>query len=285
VGVRALADDGRRLAEFTNEALPLLDGDHRNELMFLLLKHGVAGAAAYMDKIVVHLDTNELRCKNCGQPYYHNETTCEQCGQEDVTRNIDSHSLPPPFSHKGVPSGITPEAPKTGYVRRPFFIDHLNRLTGRIKREIPDDVYTLVYTEAKKRNYTQLNRQQVRNILAACRRADMYDCDIFIAFQFNGVPPPEFSGDQLNTLISMFEDVEDAFAKCPMEIKRRDSMIGYYYLIYKFCHLLSWDEYLPYIQMPKKPTYQMYDRIWQWICLNRTKEPLWTYYKTELVED
>jgi hypothetical protein len=277
-----LANDGLRLAQFTMEALPLLHGDYRNELMMLLAKH--TGTSNYDDKVVIVTDTHVLHCPNCKAKYTDGETSCDVCGHDDLSRRLDFHSLPPAFSHKGTPSGITADVAKPGYTRRPFFIERLKALTGR-KREIPDEIYTLVYNEAKKCNYKVLNRRLVRSILSANKRADMYDCAIFIASQFNGVPPPDFTQDQIATLVSMFEDVEAMFEVCPPHIKGRTSMIGYYYLIYKFCHLLEWDKYLPYIQMPQKPTYEMYDVIWKWFCGTRTKEPLWTFYPTKPEQD
>jgi hypothetical protein len=108
----------------------------------------------------------------------------------------------------------------------------------------------------------------------------MYDCDIALTYAFNEVPPPKLTEQQINTLLTMFRETDMWFEKCPDRIKCRTSMIGYVYLIYKYCEMLSWDEFLPLIRLPKETTVKNYDNIWEWICANRTQEPHWAFMKT-----
>ena len=63
----------------------------------------------------------------------------------------------------------------------------------------------------------------------------------------------------------MFKDIQKPFdTHCPVE---RKNFLSYSYVLYKFCELLSEDEYLQYFPLlkSKEKLYQQ-DVIWKMIC-------------------
>ena len=73
----------------------------------------------------------------------------------------------------------------------------------------------------------------------------------------------------------MFQQIQNPFDKhCPEE---RKNFLSYSYVLYKFCELLSEDEYLPCFPLlkSKEKLYQQ-DVIWKKIC----KELQWEFIAT-----
>jgi hypothetical protein len=219
-------------------------------------------------------------CPNCKVPYTRLEAVCDKCGLEDAGRYIATDQLPPRFSYKGTPSGVTLDKPKSGYSRLQFFREHINEFTAQITREIAPDVYAMVYNDCKRRGITKVNRVIVRASLKRCERPDQYKNDIAIACAFNNIPPPTFTEQQKSIMNEMFLQTEEWFEECPAEIKQRESMIGYNYLMYKYCELQGWVDMLPLIKLPLEDTVRNYNKIWKWICDNRVQEPVWIFYET-----
>ena len=80
-----------------------------------------------------------------------------------------------------------------------------------------------------------------------------------------GIKPPTMSIELENTLCNLFMEIQAPYAKfCPNE---RQNFLNYYYVLYKMCELLGYDEYLKYFYMLKDPIKRMeQDIIWKKIC-------------------
>jgi len=73
----------------------------------------------------------------------------------------------------------------------------------------------------------------------------------------------------------MFKDIQKPFdTHCPAE---RKNFLSYSYVLYKFCELLSEDEYLQYFPLlkSKEKLYQQ-DVIWKMIC----QDLMWEFIPT-----
>ena len=276
-GVDIFSNDPQQLARFVREGLPLAEQNERRELLFLLDRLGAVGIIE-PSKLVPRPIV--LICPNCKKQYNKSEVICEQCGLEEKGHYISNDTLPPRFSYKGTPSGITLDKPKGGYSRLQFFREHVHEFTAHITREISPDVYAMVYNDCKKRGITKVNRKIVRASLKRCGRPDQYKNDIAIAGAFNNIPPPTFTDQQKSIMDEMFIQTEEWFKQCPQEIKQRESIIGYNYLIYKYCELHGWTDMLPLVKLPLDDTVRNYDKIWYWITQNRTQQPAWEYFDT-----
>jgi hypothetical protein len=68
-------------------------------------------------------------------------------------------------------------------------------------------------------------------------------------------------------LCNMFQKIQEPFERhCPPD---RINFLSYSYVIYKFCQLLGYHEYLPYFSLLKsKDKLRTQDKIWKNICLD-----------------
>ena len=91
----------------------------------------------------------------------------------------------------------------------------------------------------------------------------------------NGIKPPNMPQQLEETLRIMFKDIQKPFDdNCPTE---RKNFLSYSYVLYKFCELLSEDEYLQYFPLLKsKEKLYHQDVIWKKICYDLR----WEYIPT-----
>ena len=207
-----------------------------------------------------------IKCDTCNieKTYYPSEGSfiCDECG--DMTDII----IDDDFIIKDI----------SCYHRSGRFKEWLNQFQAKENADIPHEVYQLIIQELKKKrinDYSNLNRDIIREILRKLDYTKYYDNVTFIINKLNNIPPPKISHKLEKKLLSMFEMIENIWNK--VKPPGRKNMLSYPYILHKLCELLEYDELLSSFPLLKSPdVLRKQDRIWERIC----KELNWEFYSS-----
>jgi hypothetical protein len=164
------------------------------------------------------------------------------------------------------------------YKRENHFNEWLNQFQARETTNIPDDVINKLKADFKKnkiKDLKEITQAKVKSCLKKLGHSKYYEHVPYITNLLNGIKPPTMKQELEDRLRHMFHQIQDPFDKhCPEE---RKNFLSYSYVLYKFCELLSEDEYLPCFPLlkSKEKLYQQ-DVIWKKIC----KELQWEFIAT-----
>jgi hypothetical protein len=212
-------------------------------------------------------------CKQCYQQklFVHAEglLICQKCGDQDYVF-IDCDKP----SYKEPPKEIAYFA----YKRINHFNEHISQFQGKESTEIPDEIYDQIKKEIKKERISDLNSikpEKIREILKKLDLNKYYEHIPHIINHINGIPPPNITKSQEETLRVMFKEIQIPFMKyCPPE---RQNFLSYTYVLHKFCELLELDDLLPCFPLLKsREKLQEQDAIWEKIC----NDLGWCFYKS-----
>jgi hypothetical protein len=164
------------------------------------------------------------------------------------------------------------------YKRSNHFQEWLNQLQATESTNIPPEVVDSLRSEFKKmkiKNVSEITHAKVRTLLKKLRMNRYYEHVPYIANMLNGIPPMRMSAELQDRLKMMFNEIQTPFEKhCP---ENRKNFLSYAYVLYKFCELLSEDEYLKYFPLLKsREKLYIQDSIWKNIC----KELQWEFIAT-----
>jgi ribosomal protein S27E len=154
------------------------------------------------------------------------------------------------------------------YKRENHFNEWLSQFQAQEMTTIPDEVIEQLRSELKKmkiKNLEDITHTKIRGLLKKLRLNKFYEHVPYITNILNGIKPPNMSQELEENLRIMFKDIQKPFDdNCPTE---RKNFLSYSYVLYKFCELLSEDEYLQYFPLlkSKEKLYQQ-DVIWKRIC-------------------
>jgi len=188
--------------------------------------------------------------------------TCEKCGAEttDIT-NPERPSLkdPPSDSHY------------YQYKRYIHFCDCLANLQGKESCIVPQAVINTVILEIKKarmeNRIDELTEEDIRGSLKkhSDKKYDrFYDHATQILFKITDIQPVQMSYDMEHNLKVMFIEIQE-----PFELFKngRRNFSSYSYILYKFCQLLEYTEFLPKLKLHKNYLkLHEHDMIWKKIC-------------------
>ncbi|MDA9846887.1 hypothetical protein N9C10_03030 [Flavobacteriaceae bacterium] len=154
------------------------------------------------------------------------------------------------------------------YKRENHFNEWLNQFQARETTNIPDEIIDQLRVEFKKtkiKKLDEITHARVKSILKKLKHNKYYEHVPYIANLLNGIKPPRMTQELEDKLRKMFNDIQAPFDKhCPEE---RKNFLSYSYVLYKFCELLSEDEYLPCFPLLKaKDKLYQQDVIWKKIC-------------------
>ena len=160
-------------------------------------------------------------------------------------------------------------------------INHFNNnspISTNQTTKIPQEVYDAILVEIKKEkrtNFTTLTRSRVKKYLQKYSHLGYnkyYENINQIICHLNGVQPFSIKPEVEEQLCNMFQKIQDPFDKhCP---QGRTNFLSYSYVIYKFCQMLGYNEYLPHFNLLKsKDKLRQQDKIWKAIC----QDLQWTY--------
>jgi hypothetical protein len=188
--------------------------------------------------------------------------TCEKCGAEttDIT-NPERPSLkePPADSHY------------YQYKRYTHFCDCLANLQGKESSVVPPAVINTVILEIKKarmeHRVDELTEEDIRSYLKkhSEKKYDrFYDHATQILFKITDIQPIQMSHEMEHNLKVMFIEIQE-----PFELFKngRRNFSSYSYILYKFCQLLGYKEFLPKLKLHKNYLkLHEHDMIWKKIC-------------------
>lgn len=154
------------------------------------------------------------------------------------------------------------------YKRINHFREWCNQVQGKESTEIPAEVFEKILAELKKQkvlDFKSISYKTMRNILKNLKLHRYYEHLHYILNRINGEQAPCFSPELEEKLCNMFKDIQGPFLKhCP---KNRKNFLSYSYVLYKFCQILGYNEYLKHFPLLKSrlKIFTM-DEIWQKIC-------------------
>lgn len=161
------------------------------------------------------------------------------------------------------------------------FKEFMTRLEGLERTEIPQIVIHRLIEEFGKRvinpvqNPEEVTYWRVRQYLQELGYSHFFENIMKIISILTKVPPLTFSVEQREILISRFLLIQQAFEK---HKGQRKNFLSYSYVMFKFCEMLGYDEFLPFLPLLKAPQNQIAaDRIWREIC----KECDYTFIPTD----
>tara|TARA_R110002012_G_scaffold201651_1_gene370662 strand:- start:133 stop:1137 length:1005 start_codon:yes stop_codon:yes gene_type:complete len=217
-----------------------------------------------------------LKCNSCNSNnvFYDNlnaDNVCMNCG---VATSVLGEELTYKEEQEQNEKMITP----CGYKKENHLNEWILQFQGREATNIPTEVIEQLRSEFKKqkiKKISEISREKVRLLLKKLKLTKYYEHSTHITHILNGLKPPEMSQELEDRLRLMFKEIQEPFQKaCPPD---RNNFLSYSYVLYKFCELLSQDEYLPFFPLLKsKEKLHQQDIIWQKIC----KEVKWEYIST-----
>uniref|UniRef100_A0A6C0BMB5 Uncharacterized protein n=1 Tax=viral metagenome TaxID=1070528 RepID=A0A6C0BMB5_9ZZZZ len=252
-------------------------GNHSQPLLNLNSQVSPQRADLY-EEFLIHTDPRHLPA-----PVYHagddfcprcqiqrelipNEATmiCPKCGEEVQTimeSDKPSYHDPP---HDNM---------YFAYKRINHFKEQLAHFQAKETTKIPQEVYDAVLVEFKKErriDLSTLDKPRVKKYLqkyAHMGYNKYYENINQIIYHLNGIQPVSFTPETEDQLCNMFLKIQEPFERhCP---PGRTNFLSYAYVIYKFCQLLGYTEFLPQFNLLKsKDKLCQQDKIWKKICVD-----------------
>jgi hypothetical protein len=191
--------------------------------------------------IVVDTCTATIVCRNCGRarPYLDN-----------TEAHVNYNDLPV-RRHGG------------GYRPPNHFSEIVAQFQGKRRARAPPDVVRSVRTDCARYHIPPngITAVVVRRFLKQRRRSDCYKFCAEVAATLSGIPPPYMTPMQEDRVAMLFPLTVQAYRTSPRYLRRRRNRNGrlklepnnmnYFYVFYKLCQMLGYDEFLPYIPLPK----------------------------------
>jgi hypothetical protein len=207
----------------------------------------------------------EMKLKNSDGMY-----VCQKCG---IIKQVIVDSDKP--SHKE----HTPEPAGYPYKRINHFNEHLAQIQAKETTDIPNNVYTDIKEEMKRRRKKPENLKYdlLRNILKKLGYSRYYEHIPYMIFKINGKSPPVMTREMEDELKRLFKLTLKPFEK--YKPADRTNYLKYSYALYKLCQLLEYDEFLPCCSLFKsKEKLRQQDTLWKKICDDLN----WEFYPSEL---
>lgn len=218
------------------------------------------------NKYINHIDGEFIddQCPNCKSSELINlqfdaVVICMECGFQDL---LLAEQNRPVIMHNNK------DTSHYSYKRINHFREWCNQVQGKESTEIPNEVFENILAELKKQKMIDpksITPKTMRNILKSLKYHRYYEHSSYILNRINGTQAPQFSAELEEKLCSMFKDIQGPFLKhCP---KNRKNFLSYSYVLYKFCQILGYNEYLKHFPLLKSrvKVFSM-DEIWVKIC-------------------
>ena len=213
--------------------------------------------------------TEERICDQCEVPMIRklqeSEIVCPVCGQCMSFLDATSSSMS---------YGDEVEFTTFNYQRSTHFDECLLQFQAKESKVVPNAIIEKVMMECVRRRYktADINYTNIRRILQDLKLRLYYKHTTQITCRINGKPPPRMTPEQEEHCRLMFYAIQEPFEK--HKSKARHNFLSYSYVLYKFCELLGYTEFLSYFPLLKGPD-KLYkqDEMFQRIC----DELNWTF--------
>jgi hypothetical protein len=199
---------------------------------------------------------------------------CSKCGSE-TTVSIRAEK----------PSTTDPPAENKMYEYKRFthFCDWLANIQAKESTVVPDNILDIVKKEVIRERMdtklSQLTGDDIKRYLKKHKFNKWYDNIPQILYRITKLPPPQMTPDMEHNLKLMFMAIQE-----PYELFKdnRHNFTSYSYIIYKFCHLLGYTEFLSQLKLHKdEGKIYEHDQIWKKICQYMGGEACgWKFIKT-----
>jgi hypothetical protein len=160
------------------------------------------------------------------------------------------------------------------YKRINHFKELLAQFQAKETTEIPQDIFDTIVTELKKQRIDDtrtLKPAKMREILRKLKLNRKYDHIPHIINRLNGTNAQIMTRETEEKLLHMFKEIQPSFqTHCP---KNRRNFLSYSYVLYKFCELLEFDDFLKSFPLLKnRDKLYLQDKIWALICQDQSWE-------------
>jgi hypothetical protein len=201
---------------------------------------------------------------------------CRKCGSQTTIsiRSEKQSSTDPPAENK-----------LYEYKRFTHFCDWLSNIQAKESIVIPDEIITIVQKEVtrerKNEKLDELTSDDIKRYLKKHKFNKLYDNIPQILYRITKILPPQMTPDMEHNLELMFMAIQE-----PYELFKEDrhNFTSYSYIIYKFCQLLGYTEFLTKNKLKlHKDEGKIYehDQIWKKICQYMGGEECgWEFIKT-----
>ncbi len=208
--------------------------------------------------------SQQWKCDTCNVDLLYNkkeaQRVCPSCGKTSFFQEMTRGDM--------ISQGYTPTTAYL-YKRHNHFKTWLKRTQGKETTTISDDVVDLVCQELRKERITDMEKvdhHKIKAILKKLRQNKYYNHCVQITTIITGKVPPQMTQEQEDSLLQMFERVQEPFEKMVMG-KTRQNMLSYSYLIHKFLQILGLDEFLPYFPLlVSQDKIHIQDSLWKILC-------------------
>lgn len=183
---------------------------------------------------------------------------CHKCGK--MQQNIDAITM---TSHGR-------ENDNSFHYKR---INHFNEYlllfqakeTTQIAKPILKKVINHIHTVQKCNDKTKITKDMIRQALKSLGYRKYYENEAQILFMLTGIRPPQMTHAQEERCRLRFSAVQGPFKKhCP---NTRKNFFSYPHVLYKFCEMDGWFEFLPCFRLHKGAQKREFlDTIWKKIC-------------------
>jgi hypothetical protein len=172
------------------------------------------------------------------------------------------------------------------YKRYTHFSDWLDNLQGKENVVVPDEVIDIVIREIKRERKNEkideLSEDDIRRYLKKYKKSGydrFYDHSTQILFRVTDIKPLHMTTGQEQNLKLMFLQIQEPFELYKLY---RTNFSSYGFIIFKFCQLLGYKDFLPKLKLHKNyaKLYE-HDMIWKKICtFLGGAEKGWTFIKS-----
>ena len=210
---------------------------------------------------------NNQKCseEDCNGTTQNNEgfIICMDCGVVHENSTLDYQ-----ISYKDLCDTLI----KTNYAYKRInrFNEILSTLQAKENIDIPDYVIDAVKKEIQKESitdYSTITKSKIKYYLKRSSFNNYYEHIPCILNSINGNEPIKFSQDIEDKLREMFVDIQEPFEISKDKIQpQRSSFLSYHYILYKFCELLSLDDFKSEFNLLKIDKLRIQDKIWKEMC-------------------
>lgn len=227
--------------------------------------------------VILHKETH---CSKCNIPYILKTAlaaiVCPKCG---LKQNYIDAMLPSPYGR---------DTDNCFHYKR---INHLNEslmmFQAKENTVISKEVLEKAMVHLHNAGYEdseKISRHTIRDTLKDLGLRKHYENESQITFLITGITPPQMTSAQEERMRMRFLAIQMPFrTHCPPE---RKNFFSYPYVLYKFCEIEGWYQFLPCFRLHKGADKRKYlDKIWKKICedLDATDPTMpWPYYDTPM---
>lgn len=215
------------------------------ELLHIEKPRRITHCTCGSDKLIHEQNTSDMVCTECGRTHY---ILSQEVGFKDE-QEMDKQII-------------------YSYDRKNHFNEWLAQFQAKEHTAVPKEIIEQLRIEFRKqkiKTLDEITHGKVRTLLKKLKLNKYYEHVPYIATILNGHTPPNMPQALEDRLRIMFHQIQEPFQKhCPSD---RKNFLSYSYVLYKFCELLSEDQYLSCFPLLKdKSKVYQHDKIWKKIC-------------------